>query len=66
MKKFDELNRVDMHRLWFIEAKTEKKIAKMYGVTRQEVHDKRKNEFRLTFLNSAMLYLTNPKYKGGA
>lgn len=60
---FEKLTRVEMHRLWCIKAYTERQIAKMYGVTRQEVHEKRKNEFRLGWVNSCILHMMNPKYK---
>lgn len=60
---FNRLTRVEMHRLWFKQAMTEKQIAKLYNVSRKEVHNKRKIEFGLNFINSAILYLTNTKYK---
>lgn len=60
---FNKLTKVEMHRLWFKQAMTEKQIAKLYNVSRKEVHDKRKIEFGLNFINSAILYLTNTKYK---
>ena len=60
---FDKLNRVEMHRLWYIKAYTEKKIAKLYGVTRKEVHEKRKNELGLGWINSAILYMMKPRYQ---
>lgn len=60
---FNKLTKVEMHRLWFKQALTERQIAKLYKVSREEVHKKRKIEFGLNFINSAILYLTNTKYK---
>lgn len=62
-EEFDKLTRVDMHKLWFRDALTERKIASMFGVTKEEVHDKRKEELGLTWLGSAFLWLMNPKYR---
>lgn len=49
-----KLSRAEFHKLWFKDALTERQIAKKFGVTKEEVHARRK-ELNLTWLNSALL-----------
>lgn len=60
-----KLDRVEFHKIWFIDALTDRQMAKMFGVTTKEVKAKRK-ELGLNWFNSAVLYITGgSKYKGG-
>lgn len=63
-KDFNKLTQAEFHNLWFVRAYTEKQIAKMYGVTKEQVHKKRK-ELKLGWFNSGMLYVAGGKsFKG--
>lgn len=59
---FEKITKVELHRLWFNEALTDKKVAILYGVTKQDVKEKRR-QFKLTMITAAMLKVTNSKYK---
>ena len=63
-EEFNRLTQAEFHNLWFVKAYTEGQIAKMYGVTKKQVHDKRK-ELKLGWFNSGMLYVAGGKrFKG--
>lgn len=63
-EEFQKIDIVEFHRLWYIKALTDKQIAILYGVTKEEVKEKRK-EFKLNALNCAVMYLAGgDKYKG--
>lgn len=57
---FKALNKDQMFDLWFRQALSDKKIAKLYGVTPQDVKDKVKS-FNMTLLNCAIAALNGPK-----
>ncbi|MBO5389162.1 MAG: hypothetical protein J6A59_13715 [Lachnospiraceae bacterium] len=60
---FQKLKKHELHKLWFHDALTDKQIAKKFGITKQDVKQKRK-EFNLNMLNSAMLSVAgSPLYK---
>lgn len=46
----------EFHRLWFIDAMTDRQMAKMFGVTRKDVK-KRRKELKLNMLRAGMLYV---------
>lgn len=53
---FERITRVELHRLWFKEALTDKQIATMYGVDKSIVKEKRK-AFKLGWISSGILYV---------
>lgn len=55
-EEFYRLNKEQLHNIWFREAKTDRQIAKIYGVTKEEVKQRRIH-YGLTYMKSAMLYL---------
>lgn len=60
---FDKLDRVQLHQLWFNQALTDGQVAKMYGIDKQTVREKRK-KFGLNWFSAATLWITGgPKYK---
>jgi hypothetical protein len=64
LEDLNKLTRPEFHKLWFIDALTEKQIAKKFGTTKEEVRRKRK-ELGLNWWNCAVLYISGgPKYKG--
>lgn len=52
-KEFKKITRLQMYDLWFRQALTEKSIAKLFGVTREQVKEKRES-FGLSFLESGI------------
>ena len=57
---FEKLTKIELYNLWFRKALTDKQIAKLYGVTKQQVKEKRK-KYNIKYLNSAVLYLAGGK-----
>jgi len=55
-KDLKKLTREQFHEKWFIEALTDRQIAKMYNTDTKTVRQFRK-ELKLNWLNSAILYL---------
>lgn len=62
--EFKKLTRPELHKLWFRDALTDGQIAKKFGVTKQEVKQKRK-ELNLHMFNSAISYLMGGKKYNG-
>lgn len=61
---FEKLDLVGLHDIWFNQALTDKQVAKKFGITKEEVKEKRK-KFGLNFWSGAMLYVGGgEKYKG--
>lgn len=62
-KEFKKLTRLQMYDLWFRQSLTEKSIAKLFGVTREQVKEKREG-FGLGFLESGIASLSGtPEYR---
>ena len=62
-KEFNKLTRLQMYDLWFRQSLTEKSIALLFGVTREQVKQKREG-FGLGFLESGIASLSGtPEYK---
>lgn len=60
---FYKLSRQELYKEWFIEALTDKQIAKRYGITKKEVKARRK-ELNIGWLNSALLKIAGgEKYR---
>lgn len=59
-KDFKKLNKEQMFDLWFRQALTDKKIAKLYGVTVEDVADRRKALGLGNYLTCAMMGLSGP------
>ena len=59
-KDFKKLKKEEMFDLWFRQALTDKHIAKLYGVTSQEVAEKRKALGLGNYLTCAMMGLSGP------
>ena len=57
-KDFKRIDRPQMFDLWFRQALTEKQIAELFGVTAEEVKDKRKNQFGMGFMNCGIQWLS--------
>lgn len=55
-KDFNKLSKIELYNLWFRDALTDTQIAKMYGVTKQQVKSKRK-QYNIKYINSAVLFL---------
>lgn len=55
-EEFRKLNRKEFHKLWFRDALTDKQIAVKYGITKEEVKQRRK-ELNLNMWNSAVLFI---------
>ena len=62
-KEFNKISKVELHGLWFRDALTDGQIARLYGVTKEQVKQKIK-KYNIKYLNSAILYLVgNPEYR---
>jgi hypothetical protein len=62
-KEFKKLTRLQMYDLWFRQSLTEKSIALLFGVTREQVKEKREG-FGLGFLESGIASLSGtPEYR---
>lgn len=62
-KDFDKISKVELHGLWFRDALTDGQIARLYGVTKEKVKQKRKR-YNIKYLSSAILFLMgSPEYR---
>ena len=53
---FEKLDKAQLHQLWFNEALTDGQVAKMYGIEKNVVKQKRK-EMKLNWFSAATLFL---------
>ena len=62
-EEFNKITKIELYRLWWLKAMTDGQIAKMYGVSKQDVKNKRK-EHNIKWMNSAILSIMgNDKYR---
>ena len=60
LEDLKKLTKQEFHKLWFIDALTDRQMAKKFGTTVDEVRAKRK-ELGLNMLNCGMLYVAGGK-----
>lgn len=60
-KDFKRIDKPMLFDLWFRQSLTEKSIATLFGVTVEEVHKKRKDEFGMGWWNSGIAYVSGPE-----
>lgn len=53
---FKNIKKKELYQLWYIESYTDKQVAKMYGVTAEEVKNKRA-DFDLTMWKASWLFM---------
>jgi len=62
-EEFSAIDKLELYKLWFKKALTDKQVATLYGVTKQDVKNKRK-EFGYTLFRCAILSIIGgDKYK---
>ena len=60
---FKNIDKIEFYRLWFKKALTMRQIAKMYGITREEVNHTRKEVGYTTFKCAFLSIMGGEKYK---